>query len=140
MPSEMAMEPGPLGEVGEPVTEERRPALVVMLLKEDVRHRVGGLAVLSTEFEGPLNQLTRRFQLVHLVVREGMPTQEPPVITDGRGEVVELVEHALALVDTAAIEVAAQPLQHDRRITRCIGEMFINQRRRLGRLAARGRT
>ena len=138
MPGQVAVEPCPLGKLRQPFTDKAGAAFEVVGLEEDVRHRVRSLAVLAAQIQRSLDQLPRGLQLVHLMIGEGVPAEEPPVVAEGRRERVELFQHPLALLDATAVEVAAQPLQHDRRIARRLAQVLVDQRRRLGRLASGG--
>ena len=131
MPGQMSVEAGPVRELFQPAAQPVGPARRVVTLEEDMRLRVRRLTVRAPQLQTARNQRLRAVQLIHLVIRERVPGEEPPIVTERRTEPVELCEHFLALLHAAVVEVAAQPLQHDRRIAGRLLQVIGDPGRRL---------
>ena len=115
----------------QPVPQPVRAARRVVPLEKHMRLRVRRLPVRAPQLQTPRHQRLRPIQIVHLMVREGVPREKPPVLPESRRQPVELLQHPLPLLHPAVVEIAAQPLQHDRRVARRLRQMLINPARRL---------
>ena len=126
VPGQVAVEAGSVGEVVEPAAQPVRAAGRVVPLEEDMRVGVGRLAVGAAQLEAAGDQRLGAVEVVHLVIGERVPGEKPPVVAEGGREAVELVQHPLALLQAAAVEVRAQPLQDDRGVAGRLGEVLVD--------------